>query len=257
MSKHRAGKPVPLEILHNDDDIVAINKPAGLAAIPGRAEATSVLTQLAAQLGLPDKGTADPRLRVVHRLDKDTSGVMIFAKHVGAQRHLSHQFQNNTIQKEYVALVSGKSPESSGSIVARLAPHPTAKDRMAVSKHGRPAQTDWKVEAEFRLFTLIRAFPKTGKTHQIRVHLAHIGMPLAIDPLYHPTADGTGGAIFLSDFKRDYRPNRGEDERPLMSRLTLHAQKLSFNHPNGQPMSLNAELPKDFRATMNQLSRHG
>ena len=114
-----------LTILHDDADIVAVFKPAGLATIPGRAETDSVLESIAAQLGLPCTGTADPRIRVVHRLDKDTSGVLLFAKHIDAQRHLSHQFQNNTIEKEYLALVIGRPPADDGDIddfVAHLLP---------------------------------------------------------------------------------------------------------------------------------------
>ena len=124
---------------------------------------------------------------------------------------------------------------------------------MAVVKHaGRPARTDWRIEDRFRQFTLLRCFPKTGKTHQIRVHLMHIGHPLAIDPLY-----SSSDPIFLSDFKRGYRPTRGQDERPLIARLTLHAEKLRFIDTNNQPVEIIAPPPKDFRAALNQLSRHG
>src|SRR5205085_4070240 len=101
-------KPVELKILYQDDDVVAVNKPAGLAVIPGRAEKTSLLEQLAIQLNLPCRGSADPRLRIVHRLDKDTTGVLLLAKNLPTQRHLSHQFQNNQIKKEYLALVAGR-----------------------------------------------------------------------------------------------------------------------------------------------------
>src|SRR3954469_13361889 len=119
-----------LEILLDNADVVAVNKPAGLATIPGRGEKTSVLEQLAEQLKLPASGTDDPRLRVVHRLDKDTTGVLLLAKNIAAQRHLSHQFQNNQIQKEYLAMVVGRMVADSGSIEEPLAPHPTQKDRM-------------------------------------------------------------------------------------------------------------------------------
>jgi 23S rRNA pseudouridine1911/1915/1917 synthase len=239
-----------LEILHDDADVVAVNKPAALAAIPGRGETDSVLERLARQLGLPCTGKQDPRLRVVHRIDKDTTGVMLFAKHVDAQRALSHQFQNNTVGKEYVALVVGKVAEDEGTIDAPLAPHPTQRDRMAVVKKGRPAITAWKVEQRLRRFTVVRAFPKTGKTHQIRVHFLHLGHPLAIDPLY-----GSAEPIFLSQHKRHYRPTRGEEERPLISRLTLHAHKLSSTHPNGTPLTLEAPILKDLRATIAQLAK--
>ena len=240
-----------LEILYEDDDIVAINKPAGLAAIPGRGETDSVIERLARQLGLPFTGKTDPRLRVVHRLDKDTTGVLLFARHVGAQRGLSHQFQNNAVAKEYVAMVNGKVVEDEGTINAPLWPHPTDRERMAIAKKGgRPAITAWRVEQRLKRFTVVRVFPKTGKTHQIRVHMAHIGHPLVIDPLY-----GSGDPILLSEHKRRYRPTKGQDERPLIARLTLHAAKLIVTDPLGQEVCISAALPKDFRATLNQLHK--
>jgi RluA family pseudouridine synthase len=247
-------KAVELEILYQDEDVVAVNKPAGLAVIPGRGEKISLLEVLAKQLNLPCTGSADPRLRIVHRLDKDTTGVLLLAKHLPAQRHLSHQFQNNQIRKEYLALVAGQPVQTSGEIDAPLAPHPTQRDHMHISKQGRPAKTLWKLEQRFRSHALLRVFPQTGKTHQIRVHLKSIGLPLSIDPLYHGS---NSEGLLLSSFKRDYRPTRGEEERPLIARLTLHAEKLSFTHPNGEPMTIEAPLSKDFRATINQLKRHG
>jgi 23S rRNA pseudouridine955/2504/2580 synthase/23S rRNA pseudouridine1911/1915/1917 synthase len=244
--------PLPrLQILLDTPDLVAIQKPAGLATIPGRGETTSALEQLGAQIGLPSSGTSDPRVRVVHRLDKDTSGVLLFAKHTAAQRHLSHQFQNNTVQKEYLALVAGRPSEDEGQIDARLAPNPKNPKQMAVSKHGRPAFTLWRIEQRFRAHTLLRVFPRTGKTHQIRVHLKHAGMPLAVDPLYNPGAP----PLLLSSFKRDYRPTRAEAERPLIARLTLHAEKLRFKDLANAEVEIVAPLPKDFRAAVNQLAK--
>ncbi len=245
-----------LSLLFSDDNLVAVSKPAGLATIPGRGETDSVLERLAAQLGLPHTGQADPRVRVVHRLDKDTSGVLLFAKNVEAQRHVSHQFQNNLIGKEYVALVHGRPSEPEGDIDAPLAPHPTSPKRMTVSKQGRPARTRWRLEETFRNVALLRCFPKTGKTHQIRVHLKHAGMPLAIDPLYNPPRPDAKPGLRLSQFKHGYRPTRGEEERPLIDRLTLHAHRLTFTNLNGETVTIEAELPKDLRATLNQLRRH-
>src|SRR5690348_6517082 len=111
---------MPLDLLFNDPDLVAINKPAGLATIPGRGETTSCLEVLAAQLRLPHTGSNDPRVRFVHRLDKETSGVLLFAKNIAAQRHLSHQFQNNSNQKEYLALVRNRPSTETGTIDAPL-----------------------------------------------------------------------------------------------------------------------------------------
>jgi len=242
-----------LEILYRDEHLVAVFKPASLATIPGRGETDSVLERLGRQLNLPSSGDADPRVRVVHRLDKETSGVLLFALDRPAQQHLSHQFQNNTVEKEYLALVRGRPSEKEGVVDAPLAPHPTSAKRMAVVKRGgRPARTEWRVEETFRGFTLVRCFPKTGKTHQIRVHLAHVGMPLAIDPLY-----SSAQPILLSQFKRDYRPTRGEIERPLIARLTLHAEKLRVRNLDDRAVEIVAPPPKDFRATVNQLRRHG
>jgi len=232
---------------------VAVSKRAGLATIPGRGESTSVLEQLAAQLALPCSGDADPRLRVVHRLDKDTSGVLIFAKHAAAQKHLSHQFQNNAVAKEYLALVAGKPQSSSGEIDAPIGVHPTDRKRMAVlKKGGRRARTLWKVDEIFRGFATLRVFPKTGKTHQIRVHLAHIGLPLAIDPIYGRERS----AIHLSELKRGYRAKPGEPERPLICRLTLHAARISIVMPGGASLTIACDSPKDFSVTLAQLRKH-
>jgi 23S rRNA pseudouridine1911/1915/1917 synthase len=246
-----------LHILCSDAHYVAVAKPAGLATIPGRGEDDSVIEQLGEQLGLPVTGQDDPRVRVVHRLDKDTSGVLVFAKDRAAQQHLSHQFQNNLVRKEYVALVVGRPAESEGVVDAPLGLHPKSKKHMAVLKHGgRPARTEWKLQETFRDFSLIRCCPRTGKTHQIRVHLKHIGLPLAIDPLYNaPREPGAAGGIFLSQFKRGYHAS-GRDERPLIDRLTLHAHRLAFRDMNDQEVIIEAELPKDFRAVLNMLRKY-
>jgi 23S rRNA pseudouridine1911/1915/1917 synthase len=247
-----------LEILWQTDALIAVLKPAGLAAIPGRIETDSVLQQVARLSGLPDTGSEDPRVRIVHRLDKETSGVMLLAKNKAAQRFLSEQFQGNTVEKEYLAITIGVPPGTSGEIDGPLAVHPTSKTRMAIStSKGRPSLTHWRVEDSFKNYSLIRAFPKTGRTHQIRVHLASIGLPLAVDGLYNtPRAPAVGG-LLLSQFKRDYRYTRGERERPLIDRLTLHAEKLRFTNLDGERIELIAPMPKDFRATLNQLKNHG
>jgi len=242
-----------IEILWQDPNLVAIFKPAGLASIPGRGEKNSAFTELAKQLDLPHRGEIDPRLRLVHRIDKDTSGLLLFAKNRDAQRHISHQFQNNQVNKEYLALVAGRAESDEGEINSPIARHPTKPTLMAISKHGRPARTLWRVEERLGDYTLLRVFPKTGKTHQIRVHLKSIGFPLAIDLLYNPAAPPS---IMLSSFKRKYQPG-AQPERPLIARLTLHAEKLAFQNLDGSTVELTAPLPKDLRATLTQLRKYG
>jgi 23S rRNA-/tRNA-specific pseudouridylate synthase len=124
---------------------------------------------------------------------------------------------------------------------------------MAVTNQGKPAVTLWEVERRFRAASLLRVFPQTGRTHQIRVHLKSIGLPLLIDPLYNPMPCG----LLLSSFKRGYRAKAGEAERPLIARLTLHAHRLSFMDLNDKPCEVEAALPKDFRAAINMLQKHG
>ena len=227
--------------------MVAVAKPPGLASIPGRGETDNLLHRLVRQLRLPAEGSADPRLRIVHRLDKDTSGVMLLAKDIDAQRHLATQFQNHQVHKEYLAIVIGRPPNPSGQIDAPLAPQ-RGSARMSIAGAGRPARTDWIVARKMRRFTLLRCFPKTGRTHQIRVHLKSIGLPLAVDPLYNPPPPGQDPGIFLSHHKRDYRSTSGELERPLIGRLSLHAEKIQFVHPDGRQLMIECPPPKDFRA---------
>lgn len=241
-------------ILWRQGDVLAVNKPAHLAIIPGRGESTCLIFQLADVLGLPASGQADPRIRVAHRLDKDTTGVVLFVTNRAAQQHLSHQFQNNEVEKEYLALVAGRPETDAGEIDAPLGPHPTARGRMAIIKNGRRALTHWRVERRLGDWTLLRVFPKTGKTHQIRVHLKHIGLPLAVDELYNPPPNGAAPGLMLSKIKRDYR-RASHPERPLIGRLTLHAHRVTFQTPQGERVTIEAPLPKDFRATINQLEK--
>ncbi|MFT3787138.1 MAG: RluA family pseudouridine synthase [Tepidisphaeraceae bacterium] len=256
-----------LHILFDDADVVAIEKPAGLPTIPAAGQHGSVLRWLGEQLGLPSKGQADPRVRPVHRLDQDTSGVLLFVKNRPAQQAISNQFQNNLTQKRYLAIVAGVPSSESGEVDARLERKPNDPHRMRVHRNGKPAVTHWKVLQRFRDFSLLEVFPKTGKTHQIRVHLAHIGHPLAVDPLYgnkpkvvlrdddEPQKPRPIG-LYLSSIKRNYRET-GEPERPLIGRLTLHAESLALCHPNGSDLRLQCDPPKDFRAAINQLTKFG
>jgi 23S rRNA pseudouridine955/2504/2580 synthase/23S rRNA pseudouridine1911/1915/1917 synthase len=237
--------PSMLDILWHDDRILAVNKPAGLATVPGRDESKSVLDEL--------RGFSN--LRLVHRLDKETSGVLLLAKDRDAQRHLCAQFLNRQVQKEYLALVTGKITAESGEINAPLARSGKSDKFMTISKRGRPSVTRWEVLQRFRGLTLVRCIPLTGRTHQIRVHMKSIGHALAIDPLYNPPQGGWAEGILLSRFKRDYK-EKPQGERPLINRLTLHAAKITFCDLTGNAVTVDCPPAKDFRATVNMLRKY-
>jgi len=231
-----------IEILWQTERLVAIDKPAHLATAPGRGEIGNALEDVARQIGVP-------KLLLVHRLDKQTSGILLLAKDTEAQRFVCRQFSKREVEKEYLALVAGVPREDAGQIDAPLAAHPSGRNVFAVSKHGRAAVTRWEVVQRFRGMALLRCFPLTGRTHQIRVHLQSIGLPLAVDPIYNRAVTG----ILLSGFKRSYKSS-GE-EKPLIDRLTLHAARLAFGDLNGERITLECPPPRDFRATINQLSK--
>ncbi|UCD29289.1 MAG: RluA family pseudouridine synthase [Planctomycetota bacterium] len=236
----------PVEILLDDDALLAVNKPAGILTVPGRQGGGTLPEAIAQHVGI------EQPLRLVHRLDRETSGVLVLAKTLTAQRELTRQFQQRQVRKEYLAIVRGYTDADSGTVDAALAPHPRETNRMVVNeKKGRPAQTEWLIERRYNGIILLRCFPLTGRQHQIRVHLAHLGLPLLVDSLYAKSK-----AFFLSHIKPDYRPSAKHQERPLIARLTLHAAAISFTHPiSCQQVRIEAPPPKDFRATLNQLGK--
>lgn len=241
---------VSLEILWDDDELLAVNKPAGVLTIPGRGGGGEpALREVIAELS----GTSDP-LRLVHRLDRETSGVLVLARTLRAQRALCGQFARRQVSKHYLALVQGRPPDDRGTILAPLAPHPRVTGRMIISERkGRPSETRWEVLERFRVASLLRCTPLTGRQHQIRVHLQSIGLPLLVDRLY-----GDAEAFHLSRVKPGYRPSAGHEERPLLQRLSLHAEALTLRHPaTEEEIRLEAAPPKDFRATLHQLRRLG
>lgn len=235
-------------IIFEDDDIIVLNKPAHYLTIPDRfvAERPNLTSFL--------KNRFDD-VFVVHRLDKETSGVILFAKNAEAHRNLSMQFEARTIDKIYLALVEGSVHKEEGEINQPIANNMRDKGRMIIAKRGKPSLTLFKVIERFKNYTLVEANIKTGRTHQVRVHFEVIGYPLAVDSLY-----GRKDAFLLSEVKmKKYR--RGKDvfdEKPLMSRTTLHAAKITFKHPStNESMTFETELPKDFRAVLNQLRKWG
>ena len=215
---------IPLEILYEDDHLVCVNKPPGLVVHPaaGHWEGTLVNALLHHCAGI--SGGAHPlRPGIVHRLDKDTSGCILAAKTPEAHEALARQFAARTARKTYLAVVRGKPRTTAGVIAGAIARHPVHRQRMAVTQRpgARAAETSWRLLATEGKLSLLECRPKTGRTHQIRVHLKHLGHPIAGDRTYG------GGADF--------------------PRQLLHAWKISVAHPStGEPLDLEAPVPDDF-----------
>ncbi len=239
---------IKIELIYEDEALLIVNKPPDLLTIPDRFDSTkpNLYHLLSMQY--------DGKIFIVHRIDRETSGVICFAKTEEAHKNLSQQFQDRAVEKIYLALVDGKPTPPEGSIDKPIGQHPTQAGKMTISRDGKAALTDYKAIEVFRAFALMEANIKTGRTHQIRVHFKSIGHPLAIDPLY-----GKREAFFLSEIKnRNYQLGKDQEENPLMSRTTLHATRLELNHPStGARMPFVASLPKDFQAVLNQLRKWG
>ncbi|MBW8035478.1 MAG: RluA family pseudouridine synthase [Planctomycetes bacterium] len=236
-----------IEIIHQDENIVVVNKPSGISVTKDRSGNPDLIPVLAKQL--PDVA----KLLLVHRLDKDTSGVMILAKNTETQSLYSSGFEKRLFKKTYLALVNGAMIHNSGCIktpISRSRKNP--KVMVADPKHGKPAITDWKLLADFGMIALLAVSPVTGRTHQIRIHMSNVHMPLAIDPLYSSTRP-----ILLSDFKAKYKVRRGREEKPLIERLTLHAYQIEVPDEGGlQAGRYIAPLDKKFAATIKMLTKH-
>jgi len=235
--------------MYANDDVLVINKPSGISVTKDRSGTAQLTDILAEQLGQQ----MCSKLRLVHRLDKDTSGVMILAKNKETQSVFSSYFEKKLIKKTYLALVTGALPGRQGTIDAPLAQSWKKPGLMCITrKKGKEAVTDWKLLADFGLIALLAVNPLTGRTHQIRVHLPNIGLPLVIDSLY-----GVNRPLFLSDFKPDYRLGKGQTEKPLIDRLTLHAYQLSIeNRKSKIANEFIAGLDKKFAATIKMLTKH-
>ena len=227
---------IPLVILYEDADLVVVDKPAGMVVHPaaGHAAGTLVNALLHHCRDLSGVG-GELRPGIVHRIDKDTSGVLVVAKHDQAHRALAAQWKVHSIDREYLALVRGAPRTASGSVDAPIGRHPTDRKRMSThAKISRSAVTHWKVEERLRDATLLRVRLETGRTHQIRVHMASISLPVLGDPVY-------GGG-------RSLPQARG------LGRQALHAALLGFTHPtSGERVRLESPLPADLRALLEAL----
>jgi 23S rRNA pseudouridine955/2504/2580 synthase/23S rRNA pseudouridine1911/1915/1917 synthase len=231
-------------ILQEDEHLVVINKPAGLLTIPGRDPKEISLKQLLKQ--------HYGNIFTVHRLDKETSGLVVFAKHEESHKALSQLFEARETIKIYKGLVLGSPSQKEGVINEPIAEHPVKKGLMTVYKKGKESITEYEVEESFRLFTWMHFKILTGRTHQIRVHMKHLGHPIVCDELY-----GDGKPVFISSIKKkNYNLSKEEEaERPILSRLALHATKLEFQL-EGKLYQLEAPLPKDLRALLQQLRKN-
>ncbi len=217
---------IPLEIVYEDDALALVNKPCGMVVhpAPGHEDGTLVNALLYRLDSLGSVG-GEERPGILHRLDKDTSGLLLVAKTDAAQLSLSAQLAERTMEKHYRALVSGRMSEARGFIDQPIARSKKDRQKMAVDPDGRPAQTEWTALAEGRGSTLLDVHILTGRTHQIRVHMLSVGHPVLGDPIY-----GSGRAL-------------------PMPRLMLHAYSLSFDHPaTGERMTFTAPVPEDYRA---------
>lgn len=232
------------EILHQDDDVIAVNKPSGWLSIPDRhdAEIPSVRSWLEAR---------GQKTFIVHRIDKDTSGLLLVAKNPDAHRYYNGLFEKRALQKTYFGMVSGVMPEPDGVYDQPIEEHPSVAGKMRVGRKGKPALTHYRVEEKFRGLSWVRFHIETGRTHQIRVHSQNAGYPVVCDPVY-----GLPGSILLSSFKKKFKLSKADDEeRPLIGRLALHAYSLELVDHHGAARVFTAPVAKDLDAALKQLRK--
>lgn len=226
---------IPLEIIHEDAQLLVINKPAGMVVhpAPGHATGTLVNALLHHCKDLSGIGGVE-RPGIVHRLDKDTSGLIVVAKTEKALASLLKQFKDRSINKVYLALARGRLEPAKGLINQPIGRHKVHRKKMAGVEGGREAQTRYEVVTHYEGFDLVRLFPKTGRTHQIRVHLAGLGHPILADPLYG-----------------------GKSGKTHISRQALHAHRLEFQHPvSGNTLAFEAPLPEDMQVCISSGKQH-
>ncbi|NOZ23245.1 MAG: RluA family pseudouridine synthase [Planctomycetes bacterium] len=246
-------QPPLVDILHEDEAIVALNKPPGITSVPGKIERAGTYYHALKEYFEQREGEHFTP-RIIHRLDKQTSGLMIIGKHTEAERQVAMQFEEHTVRKEYLVVAGGIVPDDEGEIDLPIGPSHKHGAGMEVDPvHGKEAQTAYRVLARFRGFSLLLAVPRTGRTHQIRVHLAAVGHPVAADGVY-----GSGEGVRLSEFKQGYRPSKRREERPLINRQALHCFRIALVSPvTNQPLTLEAPLPRDMALLLKQLDKFG
>jgi len=226
---------IPLDILYEDDDLIVLNKPRDLVVHPAPGHPSGTLVHaLLAHCPRLSGINGEQRPGIVHRLDKDTTGALVIAKHDQAHQHLQAQIQAKTARRLYLGVVFGRPAQSQGTVSAPIGRHPVDRQKMAVLPpgQGRAAVTHWQVLERLGNYTLMQFELETGRTHQIRVHAAHMRLPIVGDPLY----------------------TQSKTSPVKLSGQALHAWKLSFIHPrSGQPMHFTAPLPEEFERLLRQL----
>lgn len=234
-------KKEPIEIIYQDENILIINKPVNMLVIPD--QHTDEKKTLVGIL----KNQLKQKIWVVHRIDRDTTGVLVFAKNPETHRFISMQFENSQVKKKYLALLSGVLEDEEGSIDKRILI--SGRD-VSIDDTGKESLTNFTVLERFKGYTFVQAEPQTGRRHQIRIHFWSIGHPLAIDAEY-----GTSDPLLLSSFKRNYKAK--DTEKPLIDRLTLHAAALTLTLPGAnETRTFEAALPKDMEITLKQLRKY-
>lgn len=246
---------IPLNVVYEDEDVLVINKPAGLVVHPGHGHFSgTLLNALAWHLGIDGKDSCDDRLGIlVHRIDKDTSGLLVIAKNDEAQLVLAKQFFDHSIERRYIAIVWGNIKEDSGTITGNIGRDPNDRLRFKVFKdgtNGKHAVTHYKVLERFGYVTVVECRLETGRTHQIRVHFNYIGHPLFNDERYG------GDQIKEGTIYSKYRQFI-ENCFKILPRQALHAKTLGFIHPRTEkPMSFDSPLPEDMTALIDKWRRY-
>jgi 23S rRNA pseudouridine955/2504/2580 synthase/23S rRNA pseudouridine1911/1915/1917 synthase len=232
-------------IIFENDDFIAGDKASGILTIPDRHDES----QLSLYKILTQKYG---KIFIVHRLDRDPRVLILFSKNEGTHKHLSQLFEQRNIEKNYLGIVRGSMPDKKGSINEPIAEHPFHKGEMTISKKGKPSLTDYEVLEDYGIYSLVHFDIHSGRTHQIRVHTKYTGHPIICDAVY-----GDGKPILLSSFKKKYKLSQHDlEERPIISRLALHSHSLRFKDIHQKEFSIEAPLPKDMKALLQQLKKN-
>ncbi len=238
-------KKKTFDIIFEDEHIVVLNKAPGMLTLSDRYA--------------PDKASLHAYLQnkfgeifTVHRLDKETSGVILFAKNAAAHRAFSMMFEHRNIQKYYLTVLDGQLYQEEITVDKPIASSLTQKNKMVINARGKESKSIFRVLESFKKFTLVEVEILSGRTHQIRIHAESIGYPLSVDAIYGVRTD-----LKASDIKgRKFKSKAEKEERPLIARSILHANRLCFTHPfTKEKHNIVAELPKDFRAVLSQLRK--